>query len=89
LLPLVRPSPGSPGTFSGSFEHLSGLCETFVDWYNGWRPHARHDGFTPDQVFHRDLPEHVPKTAKTAPLNIERRIFEETKITGFRLKDAA
>jgi len=73
------------------FRHLTRLCEDFVEWYNAWRPHTRHDGFTPDQAFRRDLPEHVPKTAKSAPLDaqVERRVFPETGITGFRLRDAA
>jgi hypothetical protein len=35
------------------------------------------------------LPEHVPKNAKAVPINIERRFFDEAKITGYRLRDAA
>jgi transposase InsO family protein len=71
------------------FDHLTRLCADFVVWYNAWRPHARYGGFTPDQVFARDLPEHVPKTAKSVPLNVERRLFEETNVTAYRLKRAA
>ena len=47
------------------------------------------NGFTPNDFYRRDYPEPVPPNAKIIPLNIERRVFKETRITGYRLKDAA
>jgi hypothetical protein len=37
----------------------------------------------------RDIPEPVSKDAKSVPSNIERTVFKETGIVGYRLKDAA
>ena len=54
-----------------------------------WRPHMTLDGFRPVDVYCRDLPEPVARDAKVVPLNIERRYFAETRVTGFRLRDAA
>ncbi len=71
------------------FDHLELLCTQFVEWHNDWRPHMTLAGARPDDVFRRDLPEHVPRTAKTAPARIERRHFAEARVTGFRLPKAA
>jgi hypothetical protein len=35
------------------------------------------------------MPEPVASDAKVVPLNIERRRFPETRVTGFRLREAA
>ena len=69
--------------------HLERLSDGFTLWYNSWRPHMTLDGFRPDDYYARDIPEPVPKDAKSVPANIERKVFEETGIVGFRLKDAA
>jgi hypothetical protein len=47
------------------------------------------DGFRPDDFYARDIPESVPMDDKTVPANIERKVFKENGIVGFRLKDAA
>jgi hypothetical protein len=46
-------------------------------------------GFRPGDVYGRDQPEAVPKSAKVVSLNIDRHRFAETGVTGFRLRDAA
>jgi len=71
------------------FDHLVFLCSDFSVWYNNWRPHMTLDGARPDDCYARDLPEPVPRNAKVVPLEIERRYFEETRVTGFRLPRAA
>jgi transposase InsO family protein len=72
-----------------NFKHLSKLGRDFSEWYNNWRPHMTLDGFRPCDFYNRNLPEAVPRDAKTVPNNIERHIFKETGIVGYRLKDAA
>jgi transposase InsO family protein len=69
--------------------HLAELCAGFSLWYNEWRPHMTLRGLRPGDVYGREQPEAVPKSAKVVPLNIERRRFAETRFTGFRLRDAA
>jgi hypothetical protein len=49
-----------------------------------WRTDKRTCDF-----YGRNLPEPVPKDAKSVPKNIERKVFKETGIVGYRLKDAA
>ena len=71
------------------FDHLQRLCADFSLWYNAWRPHMLLQGFRPDDYYRRDIPEPIPKDAKTVPLNIEKRKFKDTRITGYRLKQAA
>ena len=69
--------------------HLAALCESFLLWYNTWRPHMTLQGLRPSDVYGRDLPEAVAKDAKVLPLNIERRRFADTRTFGFRLRQAA
>ena len=71
------------------FDHLTELCSSFALWYNEWRPHMTIEGSRPADVYCRDLPEPVARDAKVVPLNIERRYFAETRVTGFRLPEAA
>ena len=71
------------------FKHLTELCSSFALWHNEWRPHMTLDGFRPADIYCRDLPEPVARDAKVVPLNIERRYFAETGVTGFRLPEAA
>ena len=71
------------------FDHVTNLCEQFEIWYNGWRPHMYLDGAVPSDFYCRDRPEPVARTAKVVPLDIERRYFGETRVTGFRLAQAA
>jgi putative transposase len=71
------------------FEHLERLCTEFVEWHNEWRPHMTLGGATPNDFYGRDLPEPVARDAKVVPSKVERRLFAETPVTGFRLPKAA
>lgn len=66
------------------FKHLTELCSSFALWHNEWRPHMTLDGFRPADFYCRDMPEPVARDAKVVPLNIERRYFAETGVTGSR-----
>ena len=70
-------------------DHLVKLCGEFEDWYNRWRPHMALDGFCPDDIFYDRKPEKPNRDSKTAPSHIERHLFPETRVTGYRLKDVA
>jgi transposase InsO family protein len=69
--------------------HLAELCESFSLWYNEWRPHMTLGGCRPVDFYCREIPEPVAADAKVVPLNIERHRFSETRVTGFRLREAA
>ena len=72
-----------------SFDHLVTLCNEFEDWYNAWRPHMTLDGLRPDDIYYDRKPDKPDRSAKTIPENIEQRLFRETRVTGYRLKDVA
>ena len=71
------------------FDHLSFLCSEFSIWYNEWRPHMTLDGARPDDVYNRNNIQWPSRDAKNVPPNIERRVFRETLITGYRIKLSA
>ncbi len=71
------------------FDHLTMLCEEYENWYNRWRPHMTLEGFRPDDVYYEKKPEKPKRDAKKVPCNIEHHRFQETRITGYRLKKAA
>jgi len=71
------------------FDHLGTLCDEFEHWYNAWRPHMTLDGLRPDDVFYNRKPEKPDRDAKIVPTNIERHRVQETRVTGYRLKDVA
>jgi putative transposase len=71
------------------FDHLMRLCTEFESWYNAWRPHMSIEGFRPDDLYYSRKPETPKRAAKTVPSNIERHVFAETRLTGYRLKNAA
>ena len=71
------------------FDHLTMLCEECECWYNSWRPHMTLDGIRPDDVYYDKKPEKPDRDSKTVPNNIERHLFKETRVTGYRLKDVA
>jgi putative transposase len=75
--------------FIKGFDHLTLLCTEFKTWYNNWRPHMTLDGLRPDDLYYGRETEKPSRDAKTVPSNIERQIFQETRITGYRLKSAA
>jgi len=68
---------------------LAQLCGSFALWYNEWRPHMTLGGSRPADFSGRDTPEPVAKDAKVVPINIERRHFAQTRVTGFILREAA
>jgi hypothetical protein len=47
------------------------------------------NGLRPDDVYYEKKPEKPKRDAKTVPCNIEHHRFQETRITGYRLKKAA
>jgi transposase InsO family protein len=69
--------------------HLAELCALFIVWHNEWRPHMTLGGCRPADFYCREAPEPVAADAKAVPLNIERHRFEQTRVTGFRLREAA
>ena len=71
------------------FDHLMLVCTEFETWYNSWRPHMALDGLRPDDVYYEKKPEKPKRGAKTVPCNIEHHQFQETRITGYRLKKVA
>ena len=72
-----------------SFNHLVKLCDDFENWYNIWRPHMTLDGLRPDDVYYNRKPTKPDRDSKTVPHHIERHRFKETRVTGYRLTDAA
>ncbi len=71
------------------FDHLTSLCIEFESWYNTWRPHMTLEGCRPDDLYYSHKPEMPKRNAKTVPSNIERHVFIETRLTAYRLKNAA
>jgi transposase InsO family protein len=71
------------------FDHLVLLCTEFQTWYNNWRPHMTLSGLRPDDVYYGRKTEKPSRDSKAVPCNIERHVFQETRITGYRLKSAA
>ncbi len=71
------------------FHHLSGLCESFTEWYNDWRPHMTLGGARPEDLFSGSGRPGLSRHAKTVPSEIECQVFQETSVTGYRLKMAA
>jgi transposase InsO family protein len=70
-------------------DRLTLLCTEFESWYNSWRPHMTLEGLRPDDLCYDRKPEKPKHNAKTVPCNIERRVFQETRITAYCLKNAA
>jgi len=71
------------------FDHLMLVCTEFQTWYNTWRPHMTLNGLRPDDVYYSRKRERPKRDSKTVPYRIERHVFQETRITGYRLKIAA
>ena len=71
------------------FDHLALLCSEFESWYNAWRPHMTLEGLRPDDLYYHRRPEKPKRDAKTVPDNVERHVFAETRLTAYRLKNAA
>lgn len=71
------------------FDNLTVLCREFSEWYNGWRPHMTIDGDRPDDIYGGTEFRRPARVAKKVPRNIERRVFRATRVTGYKLKEAA
>jgi len=71
------------------FDHLTLLCTEFESWYNIWRPHMTLEGLRPDDLYYDRKPEKPRRNAKTVRGNIERHVFRETRLTAYRLRNAA
>lgn len=71
------------------FDHLTSLCMEFEHWYNAWRPHMTLDGLRPDDVYYSRETRKPNRDLKTVPCDIEHHVFQETRITGYRLRSAA
>jgi len=71
------------------FDHLTMLCKEFECWYNSWRPHMTLDGLRPDDVYYKKKTKKPKRDSKTVPCYIEQHLFQETRITGYRLNKAA
>ena len=71
------------------FDHLTLLCTQFQNWYNAWQPHMALEGLRPDNLYYGRKPEMPKPEAKAVPSNIERHVFVETRLTAYRLQNAA
>jgi transposase InsO family protein len=71
------------------FHHLGQLCREFETWYNSWRPHMTLQGLRPDDVYYEKKPEKPKRDSKRLPCNIEQHFFQETRTTGYRLRNVA
>ena len=71
------------------FDHLDRLCTEFRDWYDNWRPHMSLDGQRPGDIYTGRPVEKPERTAKVVPFDIERKVFPEQRLTGYRLRKAA
>ena len=71
------------------FDHLAILCGDFHLWYNSWRPHMTLDGLRPDDVYYGREITKPNRDSKTVAGNIERHVFRQTRMTGYRLNNAA
>jgi len=71
------------------FDYLALLCTEFERWYNARRPHMTLEGLRPDDLYYDRKPEKPKRDSKTVPGNVERHVFRETRLTTYRLKNAA
>jgi len=66
-------------------DHLDRLLHDFAIYYNEYRGHARLGGALPAVIYRGEQWSKPEKSAKTLPLNFERRVFADTQITAYRL----
>jgi transposase InsO family protein len=70
-------------------DHLEVLLAEFACYYSSWRPHTTLDGAVPERIHAGQHWQKPARTAKAVPAHIERRFFPETRVTAFRLANAA
>jgi len=66
-------------------DHLSQLLRDFAIYYNEYRGHASLGGAVPSSIHRGEQWTKPEKSAKKLPPNVERRIFADTQIIGYRL----
>ena len=66
-------------------DHLSELLGDFVAYYNEYRGHTTLGGAIPAVMYRGERWEKPEKSAKTLPVDMERRFFPDTQITAYRL----
>jgi putative transposase len=66
-------------------DHLGQLLRDFAIYYNEYRGHATLGGAVPSMIHRGEQWTRPEKSAKTLPPNVERRIFGDTQIIGYRL----
>jgi len=66
-------------------DHLAQLLRDFTVYYNEYRGHATLGGAVPAVIHRGEQWNRPPKTAKTVPADVERRVFADTHITAHRL----
>ena len=66
-------------------DHLGQLLRDFAIYYNEYRGHATLGGAVPSLIHRGEQWTKPEKSAKTLPLNIERRVFLDTHIAAYRL----
>ena len=66
-------------------DHLGQLLRDFAIYYNEYRGHATLGGAVPSVIHRGGQWTRPEKSAKTLPINIERRVFADTQITAYRL----
>ena len=66
-------------------DHLEQSLRDFAVYYNQYRGHARLGGALPAVIHRGERWTKPEKSAKTLPINIERRVFADTRGTAYRL----
>ena len=66
-------------------DHLSGLLNDFALYYDGYRGHMTLGGAPPAALHQGDEWHKPPRSAKTRPGNIERRLFPDVNVIAYRL----
>jgi transposase InsO family protein len=66
-------------------DHLDQLLRDFAVYYNEYRGHATLGGAVPSVIHRGERWTRPGKSAKRLPINIERRVFADARITAYRL----
>ena len=66
-------------------DHLGALLDNFAVYYNTYRGHTTLRGARPAAIHHGDWWTIPPRSAKTLPHHLERRLFADVGVTAYRL----